>query len=175
MIIIEGPDGIGKTSLCEQLAERLRRKYGFYLTVRHMGVPKKDFHRYHGYEVNRDVIADRFHLGLWCYQFEENEYMRFVDANITQVGGIVVVFTCMDEDDPRMKGDDKFLLNSVQEANRRFRGYAGVDWRPYIEPPHVVNVDYQAELALNEWPLDHIERIEELWLKQRNTRQSLRL
>lgn len=66
MIIIEGADGVGKSTLANRLSEKL----GW--PIHHMGVPDPDFDYMGGYlekivEYGPRCILDRFHLGAFVY------------------------------------------------------------------------------------------------------------
>lgn len=70
MIIIEGPDQIGKTTAARTLAHMMAEHMGsqdamrFY---RHMGKPAPTFDHTLGYMNPQAVVQDRFHLGSLVY------------------------------------------------------------------------------------------------------------
>lgn len=100
MIVIEGPDLAGKSTLCEELFKRIPQVTGRAPMVRHFTKPPDQFDRYWGYAacVQRDVILDRFHMSQVAYRTMDGERTELtpfkyelVDATVSQAGGIVVV------------------------------------------------------------------------------------
>ncbi len=62
MIVLEGADGVGKTTLARAIAEALNLK------VRHMSRPDDDFDHVSGYmSLVGKHVQDRFHLGSVVY------------------------------------------------------------------------------------------------------------
>jgi thymidylate kinase len=97
MLIVEGPDGVGKTVLCKKLLERLPDHI-----YSHFSRPPKVFDQYWGWadRVHPLLVQDRFHLGELVYpkvRGEESqldpETYRLVDAKIRQAGGFIVLVT----------------------------------------------------------------------------------
>lgn len=100
MIVVEGPDLAGKTTLCQELFTRIPRVTGRAPMVRHFTRPPGQFDQYWGYVscVQRDVIMDRFHMGGVAYRAMDCEHTaltplcyELVDAAVSQAGGVVVV------------------------------------------------------------------------------------
>lgn len=77
LILCEGPDGSGKTTLVAELADALRTTYPTHLVeVRRCGVPPPDSHPLDLYATpllsyrpgsGHHVIYDRLHVGEWVY------------------------------------------------------------------------------------------------------------
>ena len=63
MIILEGPDHIGKTTVAKRICEFTGWKY------EHLGVPDKDWDYFIDYlcRLRPNTVWDRFHLGGWVY------------------------------------------------------------------------------------------------------------
>lgn len=68
MIIVEGTDGVGKTTLCKKIANKLHLKY--VKIPRHTGDPEVDGFKFYMQQVEELPVAcvvDRFHLGEYVY------------------------------------------------------------------------------------------------------------
>lgn len=101
MIVIEGPDLAGKTTLAEALFQRITREERTrHPMVRHFTKVLPHFDKFWGYQqcCQRDVIIDRFHLSHVIYRHvgDEQHHLdpcryRMVDAEITRVGGLIVL------------------------------------------------------------------------------------
>lgn len=101
MIVIEGPDLAGKTTLATALYQRIvKEERACHPVVRHLTRPEKHFDFYWGYRqmIQRDVIMDRMHMSHVVYRHVGDERhgldpirYRMVDAEIARVGGLVVV------------------------------------------------------------------------------------
>ncbi len=101
MIVLEGPDLAGKSSLAEELFQRFKKlAFDMPPMVRHFTKVPETFDKYWGYRrcVQRDVIIDRFHMSHIAYRLMDGGHhdltpfkYDMVDAAITNVGGIVVV------------------------------------------------------------------------------------
>jgi len=95
MLIIEGPDGAGKTTFARRLLERLpEHVYG------HFGpLPSKwDYWRSYLPFIARNVVMDRFHLSEIVYREAHDEPQnldpfayKLLDAKVRLVGGYTVV------------------------------------------------------------------------------------
>ncbi len=124
MIVIEGPDMAGKSSLAQRLFEILPTAPHAGLLrrspapmVRHFTKPPPSFDKYWGYRecVQRNVILDRFHMSHPVYRHiagEEHDLTPFkyqlVDSDIAKVGGIIVL-----------------LVPSERELKKRWDQHAG--------------------------------------------------
>ena len=97
MLIVEGPDAVGKTTLCKKFLDRLPGH-----VYSHMSRPPKIFDRYWGHVelMGRKVVQDRFHLGEIVYPTVRGETpkitpmeIRLLDAKIRLLGGMTVLVT----------------------------------------------------------------------------------
>jgi hypothetical protein len=96
MLIVEGPDCVGKTTLCKKLLEHLPNH-----AYQHLSRPPIGFDSYwwHAKQMNRFIVQDRFHLGEMVYPALRNEpilnYNTYflLDAKLRQLGGIQVLVT----------------------------------------------------------------------------------
>lgn len=104
MIIIEGADNVGKTTLAQKLAELMARHFGkqeWRAHYRHMTRPPPDFDHVSGYfEGVGSVVQDRYHLGAIVYGmmlgrggYPDAQGMRHVQRYLAWRGALVVVMT----------------------------------------------------------------------------------
>lgn len=97
MLIIEGPDGVGKTTLAKELQKRLS---GFGYIYSHFTRLPDSFDRVWGYveRMSRRVVQDRFHMSELAYTYArgdttklDTESYRLVDAHLRQIGGMTIL------------------------------------------------------------------------------------
>lgn len=101
MLIVEGADRVGKTTLCRKLVDRLNQ-HGPWM-YRHFGpLPKSWVHPWDYFPcMGQHVVQDRFHLSEWVYRQAEDqtnpdltfEKYRLVDAKLRLLGSVTVVLT----------------------------------------------------------------------------------
>lgn len=135
MILLEGSDCVGKTTLALELFKRIPKETGRVPMMRHFTKLPSEFDRYWGYAscVQRDVIMDRFHMSGIAYPImygDTHDLTPFkyslVDADITRVGGIVVVISPLNhiiEDRwSKMPADrqEMYTLKQVLKVNEIF-------------------------------------------------------
>lgn len=136
MIILEGCDLAGKSTLAEALFTRVHDVTGYAPMVRHFTKPKPSFDKYWGYKncIQRDVILDRFHLSHIVYRAIDSENhdltpfkYELIDAEISRVGGVIVCFALEDEVIIRrwnaMPNDrqEMYTLKQVLQVNQVYR------------------------------------------------------
>jgi hypothetical protein len=104
MIILEGTDNVGKTTMAQTLCEIVSERTGLPAPglYGHMSRPPADFD--HGGEYFRNVrlgVQDRYHLGSIVYgrilgggTFPHPRKMRVVQAYLRWMGCHVVIVTC---------------------------------------------------------------------------------
>jgi ribose 1,5-bisphosphokinase PhnN len=113
LLIIEGPDGSGKTTLVEELRMLARDAQQDFVTL-HKGQPDPGvdlFEEYHrGLDFYRDVepkktfvVADRWHLGELVYgpvmrdvSRVSIEQARMIDRRVDYLGGVRIVLDAVD-------------------------------------------------------------------------------
>lgn len=97
MLVIEGPDNVGKTTLAKRICERLGARYS------HMSRPPVGFDFFGGYKdmirqktvdgITPLVVQDRFHFGGIAYH--ENvlplHRLEIVSSWVRAVGGLIVL------------------------------------------------------------------------------------
>lgn len=102
MLIVEGPDGVGKTTLCEKLLAVLpTHVYAHFTRL----PPGFDHPWDYLARTSRRVVQDRFHLSEPAYAEARGdadrllltpELYRLVDARLRQLGGVTVLLTADD-------------------------------------------------------------------------------
>lgn len=107
MIIIEGPDCVGKTTVCKKLLKILNgESLGLPHVYAHFTKLPAGFDYYHNYldRASRYVVQDRFHLSEIVYSRARGiaksplcpERYRLVDAALRNLGTITVLITADD-------------------------------------------------------------------------------
>ena len=164
MLIVEGPDGVGKTTLCRSLLEKLPGH-----VYAHFSRLPPDFDYYWGYldRASRRVVQDRFHMSEVAYAIARGEQpridpetYRLVDARLRQLGAYTVLVTA-DQGliESRWDPTQMYDLYRTLSAARQFDLIADhhSDWRPDFDchfhctetTPHVTQV--AADRILNEY------------------------
>lgn len=133
MLIIEGPDLVGKTTLCKKLVELLPGHIYSHLTR----LPD-EFDRYWGYveRMSPGVVQDRFHMSEICYatmrgdldksQLDPETY-RLVDAKLRLLGAMTVVVFGSNELmherlwDKELRQGEMYRATQIENVNRIFR------------------------------------------------------
>lgn len=102
MLIIEGCDQAGKTTLARECVKVLSEDYGMPMMYGHLDKPPKSWDKYWSYRelVNRHVVMDRFHMSHVAYRAIDKEphdltplTYAMVDAEVALQGGLVVLVT----------------------------------------------------------------------------------
>lgn len=98
MLIIEGTDGVGKTTLAKRLVQELQKR-GPWVYTHFTKLP--DCWRFpddYVPHIIRHVVRDRFHMSDVAYRYARGEAQRFtehtylcIDARVRLVGGMTVV------------------------------------------------------------------------------------
>lgn len=150
MLIIEGPDGVGKTTLAMTLRKYLPRHF-----YSHMTKPGEGFDFYWDYldRIGRNVIQDRFHWGEAIYpqavgrdsQLDLGEF-RLIEARLRLVGSFLVLITAeLDLVEERWHSDQMFSCNQTVAAASE---YIRVMERGIRTPPN--SMVYQ-QVDCDEW------------------------
>lgn len=129
MIIIEGPDLVGKTTLAEKLQRKLQ---GF--AVCHLSRPPVDFGaRDYIQFMNPYTIWDRFHLSRNVYNSACGEpweldqtQIEFIDAHLATMAETRVVITFKPDYDfsDRMRDGEMYAPGVIKEAANAFYSLA---------------------------------------------------
>lgn len=139
MIIVEGPDLVGKTTLCKTLADT-------NLQYIHFTRLADDFHRYYSYLpfIKTKFVLDRFHMSEIAYvagrgeeQTTTNQFWyNALDRNILSIGGVIVVITADEElIVKRWRKGEMYDINTVLRANEAFMKIAQYEFPDFT--PHV--------------------------------------
>lgn len=125
MLLLEGCDGVGKTTL----AKRLVKELDGHIYAHFTRLPR-DFDRYWGYRerMSTHVVQDRFHLSEIVYAYARGDESplcpdtyRLVDAAVRQLAGFTVLITADDAlIGKRWHGDQMFSLDLTLATNERY-------------------------------------------------------
>lgn len=160
MIIVEGADGVGKTTLCKKLAVKIQEILKIDNAYRHMSKPADDFDHLAGYfrEIGPHA-QDRFHLGSIVYgvmlrrgNAPTPQKMKLLQRYLRWQGAVVIVMygsrewlhkQLIDSPKPEMYSVDDILL-----ANEGFAALATEHNRgePFADIPYNCTTD--------KWPSD---------------------
>lgn len=135
MLIVEGTDLVGKTTLCQKLVKRLNTQIGGYQYQHFTRLPEGwDYYWSYVNRMSRRIVQDRFHDSEPAYCYGRGEPCVFdglagacqyvlVEAKLALLGAVKVVVTCDDNELARRfekKGDDMYGLNVIVGANHWF-------------------------------------------------------
>lgn len=144
LIMLEGLDRTGKTTLGEAIAKRLGAP------LIHKGQPQSDWFMEYvaplaAHQPGLDLVLDRWHWGemVWPFAFGRRGLMgvnefRYVDAAMAKLGAVAVLGTGDDDvlwasavadDEPIAKAGRE----SFNQAHRLFRKVAGLSVLPSID------------------------------------------
>jgi thymidylate kinase len=125
MLIIEGTDLVGKTTVAHKLAKRLNMLY------QHLGpLPEGWTERDYLDIAAPDLVRDRFHMSEICYHAVNNKpciiddytmlnaWLRVRCCAYTVV--IVVAHKCEHYFDERWREGEKFTLDQIKHVNRKY-------------------------------------------------------
>lgn len=145
MIIVEGTDLVGKTTLCKKLADM------YALPYRHMSKPGDGFDFVWSYQqaMERHTVQDRFHLGELAYGEtiygcrQTKEGLHLVEAYLARVGAVVIVVTASEEwlgrhltEEQFLRRDEMFTLGQVVRVNAYFHNLLKKHWDPRVDIWH---------------------------------------
>lgn len=175
MIILEGTDCVGKTTLatklCEAIASRLGTKdpmsyYG------HMGKPKPSFDHLAEYMSNvRCGVQDRYHLGSIVYgyilgggTYLSARKMRVVQSYLSWVGCHTIIITCSRDSLRERLGKqirgELYRTDQILDAGDAYRGLAESKNNGTRYCDQIIDVT-------NGWPGDEdVESIVNAWFRK---------
>lgn len=129
MIIVEGTDLVGKTTLCHKLVEELNRR-GHPHIYSHFSKLPDCFDTYWGYVpfINRYVVQDRFHLSRMAYSNvckdqRSISYLeqKLIESHLLRIGAYIVVVYSQEEvikqRYEKRKDKELYSLSRVLEVN----------------------------------------------------------
>lgn len=187
MLIIEGSDLTGKTTLCRELVQRICDAevpvmYG------HFGRLPKNWDYFWGYmpHMIHRMVRDRFYMSEVCYGAKcrgfsnvDPETYRLLDAYARTMGAVTVVLTAnpllleakyKETQTPETFDLDKVLsVNGLfsEIAHRKNLTFGHETWKMDVDFTHHINDE-------EDWISDRkIEQIVELWLKRHHQLKQL--
>lgn len=129
MLIIEGGDLVGKTTVCKKLCSYLYLQKGGYV-YQHLSRLPSGFDRCKGYMAlaSRCSVRDRFHMSeiIYAKVRKENtalspERYRLIDAHLRMLGAYTVVITAEEElIKARSRDDEMYSMAQILRANEYF-------------------------------------------------------
>lgn len=178
MLIIDGTDLVGKTTLQQKLVSCLA-SYGPWISAHFTRLPVGWKHPVSYFpRMSRYIVQDRFHMSELAYAFacgRETDLTAFgynqVDAKLRQLGGFTVVITASDEFlesqwAPHNR-DEMYDLTTIKRANEAFGKLASNDWKDY-------NIDCDLNIHVqkgSEFPSsrrDVVDRIIERYMERQD-------
>lgn len=166
MLIIEGSDLVGKTTLCEALVKHVQG-CGWPAVYSHFTKLPETFHHVLGYlpHMQRMVIRDRFYVSRMAYSracMNQRDLSArdwaYLDGRAAAYGALHVIFTADDEDlRQRFKAErEMYDIERILAANREFKGVAeDAEGRPGYLHFH---------LAPGEFASKHVAKIADEWM-----------
>lgn len=169
MLIIEGSDNLGKTTLAKKIVRRVSGM-GIPVVYSWMTRPNEqifDFFKDYKKMINPCAVQDRFHLGGLAYHNDKIPLHRLqiINSWIRSVGGLIVVLYANDEKwyEKHIQADKRKSILSIEEmcaGNHFFKNYAksgDLDFSNNILPlfcqqstPYFVS-DSNVEELIEEW------------------------
>ncbi len=134
MIIVEGTDGVGKTTLCKTLLKSLSdHVYAHFTRL----PPAFDYYWGYRQRASADVVQDRFHMSELAYAKARKEpsklcptTYKMVDGYLRGLGCLTVLVTAGNKlVESRWTPDQMFSLEATLEANSAFMDVALGDFK----------------------------------------------
>ncbi len=159
MLIIEGPDNIGKTTLCHKLV-RFLGEVGPW-QYRHSKKPPEtwDYPESYFEHMSRFMVMDRFHMSEIVYSHARGDKhqlqpwaYKLIDAMLRQFGGFTVVLSSTDESlatnyEAREQNYDA-RINSIANLTFKEIGECGKHHNIHCD------VDYHYQCQTGVWPAE---------------------
>lgn len=170
MLIIEGSDCLGKTTLAKKIVVKMMEK-GYPTVYSHMTRPNEsifDFFLNYKKILNPCAVQDRFHLGGLAYHHDKitPQKLQIINAWIRAKGGLIVVLYAGDEVAyrKRLENDKRgnmLTIDKMCAGNNFFKRYAlnqDKDWRFNIMPSMMNSLevpmyvsDFDIDEIVDEW------------------------
>jgi thymidylate kinase len=134
MLIVEGSDLVGKSTVVKKLLESVELQQKGY-TPDHFGLLPEGFEYYWGYidRSARRVVMDRFHMSEIVYgrmirggaKIDEEEY-RLIDAHLRNLGAVTVIITADASliKERSLEREEVFNVEQILSVNDGFRQVA---------------------------------------------------
>lgn len=191
MLIVEGSDGVGKTTFCHKLLERLQKEGPWIYS--HLSKPPPSWQHPASYypRMSTFIVQDRFHMSDLAYRHARSDPQALspfayslVDARLRQLGGMTVVLTADDETIRKnYKSDDMHDVEVHYAANEafcdltrraeKFREYS-IDW-DYRWPLPSIQIVYPNDFFVDNVVREYLRRVRELHVYARVTSQPWKL
>lgn len=175
MLVIEGPDNLGKTTACRRLVE-IVKTLGLKAEYRHMSRPNECFDWRHDYlkMMSPHYVQDRFHIGsiLWHEKVMSLRRLQIIDSWICGLGGLVVLFYASDEkwyenSLRESKKEEMFSPDNILRANRLCKRIAE-SWATENVVADFVSVDFAYDVSRFGFADDRVLRtIADEWILRR--------
>ena len=192
MLIIDGPDNVGKTTLAKKIVDVANKKSnGPRFTSRHLTRPPEDWDYFKGYkklaESGMYTVQDRFHLGTIAYDevTRYNKYqLRIIESWIYSSGSLVVLLLPQSyrNYEVRLRSkenskDEMFDVDRILRAatiyeeisNGDFVGQHEFGINPIVDYSYDVNFNEKGEFCRrlnNRWWEEIIEMLVDEWFKR---------
>lgn len=178
MIIIEGPDAVGKTTLAHTLVKRINKLEGHTLPparYAHLGILPSRWRFVDDYLplLQRTSVQDRLYMSEIAYQVALDRPVRidpidyrFLDVRARGVGCVHVVVTCASDHDLRDRYAES--LKHVSQAFDVSRVVAANDayvslLSGHLSHEYVPDVDVRIELRPGQWPDGWLDEVVKRW------------
>lgn len=181
MLIIEGSDLVGKSTLCQNLVKRLADSGHTYS---HLSRLPDAFHRYWSYvdRAARFVVQDRFHMSEIVYAEARGdgtslspEKYRLVDGFLRGLGAYTIVISCSDdllvERYKTRAQEEMYKLELVLNVNSFFRHIGRkCGWKNY----NAIDVDFACVCTPSN-PFVSDNEVEQILKEYRNRQDMINL
>lgn len=175
MLILEGADGVGKSTLAKKLVKRLERFRAIYA---HFTRLPDSFHRVWGYvdRMSPWVVQDRFHMSELAYAYAcgrwsslTPEWYRVVDAYLRKIGVVTVVIEASPElVRSRWDASQMFDIDTTARAALAYQMIGSGEFALDGSGVYQVDIDYTIILSERQPYADDalVDRIADLYINR---------